>query len=144
MIPDGFTKAQRIATFTAAAGFIIAGTLHLTNPEPYVRIMPPYLPWHRPLVAISGFFEILGGSGLLIRRSRRASALGLVALLAAVFPANIYMATDPAEAGAASIAPVLLWARLPLQGVLVWWLLWCSRPARAAASSFDDAQVIRR
>ena len=52
---------------------------------------------------------------------------GLVALLIAVFPANLYMAMHPAEAGAASIAPVLRWGRLPLQALLIWWLLWCTR-----------------
>ena len=82
-------------------------------------------------VRLSGGFEIFGGLGLLIPQTRRAAAWGLVALLIAVFPANIYMATNPLDAGAASIGPVLRWARLPLQLVLIWWLLWCTRPRLA-------------
>jgi uncharacterized membrane protein len=80
------------------------------------------------MVEISGFFEILGGVGLLIPRTRRAAAWGLVLLLIAVFPANLYMATNPIETGATSIAPALRWGRLPLQALFVWWVLWCSRP----------------
>ena len=90
--------------------------------------MPPYIPWHAAMVRVSGAFEILGGLGLLVPATRRAAAWGLVALLIAVFPANLYMAMHPAKAGAASIPPVLRWGRLPLQIVLIWGLLWCTRP----------------
>jgi uncharacterized membrane protein len=119
--------AQWIALVVAAIFYIGAGTLHFFRPEPYLRIMPPYIPWHSAMVQVSGFFEVLGGAGLLIPRTRRAAAWGLVALLVAVFPANLYMATNPAEAGALSIAPALRWGRLPLQLVLIWWVLWCTR-----------------
>ena len=128
---DGLSKAQRVCIAFLAAGFVIAGSLHFIRPEPYVRIMPPYLPWHRQLVALSGFFEILGGLGLFIPQFRRVAAWSLVALLVAVFPANVYMATNAVEAGADSIAPILLWGRLPLQFVLIWWVLWCTRPRAA-------------
>jgi uncharacterized membrane protein len=112
----------------AAIFYVVAGALHFIKPEPYLRIMPPYIPWHLAMVRVSGVFEILGGLGLLISETRRAAAWGLIALLIAVFPANIYMATHPIEAGAVSIAPVLRWARLPLQLLLVLWLLWYTRP----------------
>jgi uncharacterized membrane protein len=126
-----FSKAQRVG-FTLAAGFfVVAGSLHFAVPGPYIRIVPPWLPWPAHLVAISGFFEILGGLGLIAPAFRRAAAWGLVALLAAVFPANIYMATDPTAAGAANIPTVLLWARLPLQVAFAWWVLWSTRPRQA-------------
>jgi uncharacterized membrane protein len=112
----------------AAVSYITAGTLHFVRPDPYLRIMPPYILWHLPMVLLSGFFEILGGVGLLVPRLRRSAAWGLVALLIAVFPANIYMATNPVEAGALGIPPVLRWARLPVQLLLGWWLQWCARP----------------
>jgi uncharacterized membrane protein len=112
----------------AAILYVVAGALHFVKPEPYLRIMPPYIPWHVAMVCVSGACEILGGLGLLVSATRRAAAWGLIALLIAVFPANIYMAAHPIEAGAASIAPVLRWGRLPLQLVLVWWLLWCTKP----------------
>ena len=108
--------------------FVAAGSLHLVRPEIYLRIMPPYIPWHVAMVRVSGLFEILGGLGVLLPWSRRMAAWGLVALLIAVFPANIYMATNPVDAGAASIAPALRWGRLPLQAIFIWWVLWCTRP----------------
>jgi uncharacterized membrane protein len=119
---------RRIALLLAAVFYIGAGSLHFVRPEFYLKIMPPYIPWHLAMVRISGFFEILGGVGLLAPRTRRAAAWGLVALLIAVFPANLYMATNPVEAGAFSIAPVVRWGRLPLQLLLIWWVLWCTRP----------------
>jgi uncharacterized membrane protein len=122
------STAQRIALLLAAVFYVGAGSLHFVSPEFYLKIMPPYIPWHVAMVRISGFFEILGGLGLLIPQTRRAAAWGLVALLIAVFPANLYMATNPVEAGAVSIAPVLRWGRLPVQPLLIWWVLWCSRP----------------
>jgi len=122
------STAQSIALLLAAIFYVGAGALHFIKTDAYLRIMPPYIPWHLAMVRISGVFEILGGLGLLVQRTRRAAAWGLVALLIAVFPANVYMATNPIEAGAASIAPILRWGRLPLQALLVWWLLWCTKP----------------
>jgi uncharacterized membrane protein len=123
----GLTKAQRVGLVTAALFYVIAGGMHFIRPEPYLRIMPPFLPWPSQLVAISGAFEILGGLGLLFAPSRRMAAWGLVALLVAVFPANVYMATSPVQTGTSSISPLLRWGRLPLQALLIWWVLWCTR-----------------
>jgi len=100
--------------------FIAAGTLHFLIPQTYVRIMPPYLPAHLFLVHISGACEILGGLGLLFQPPiRTLAAWGLVALLIAVMPANIYMATDHASYPA--IPAWALYLRLPLQLPLIWW-----------------------
>jgi uncharacterized membrane protein len=122
------STAQGIAVVLAAIFYVVAGALHFIKPVPYLRIMPPYVPWHAAMVRLSGAFEILGGFGLLLPATRRAAAWGLVALLIAVFPANVYMAVHPVETGAAGIAPVLRWGRLLLQMLLIWWLLWCTRP----------------
>jgi uncharacterized membrane protein len=122
------SRAQSIGVVFAAIFYVVASSLLFIQPAAYLKIMPPYIPWHVAMVRISGGFEILGGLGLLIPQTRRAAAWGLVALLIAVFPANAYMATNPMDAGAVSIPPVLRWARLPVQLLLVWWLLWCSRP----------------
>lgn len=103
-----------------AVSYIAAATLHFMTPAPYLRMMPPYIPWHAAMARISGAFEILGGLGLLVAETRGAAAWGLVVLLIAVFPANVYMAMHPAEAGGADFAPVLRWGRLPLQAVLIW------------------------
>jgi uncharacterized membrane protein len=121
------STAQKIGVVLAAVFYVSSGILHFLRPEFYLRIMPPYIPWHVAMVQVSGFFEILGGLGLLIPATRRAAAWGLVALLIAVFPANLYMATNPIETGAASIAPMLRWGRLPVQLLLISWVLWCTR-----------------
>jgi uncharacterized membrane protein len=112
----------------AAVFLTVAGTLHFLKTPMYLKIFPPYLPWHLPLVYASGAAEILGGVGLLVPPVRRGAALGLVALLIAVFPANIYMATNPMEAGASALPPAALWGRLLLQPIFIWWVLWCTKP----------------
>ncbi len=118
------STSQKIGLALAAVLYVVAGALHFIKTDAYLKIMPPYIPWHLAMVRISGVCEILGGLGLLLPQTRRASAWGLIALLIAVFPANVYMVTNPVEAGAASIAPILRWGRLPLQLLLGWWLLW--------------------
>jgi len=122
----------------ASVFYVLAGVLHFVKPEPYLRIIPPYIPWHAAMVRISGAFEIWGGLGLLIPKTRRPAAWGLVALLIAVFPANIYMATHRIVAGAASVAPILTWGRLPFQLVLIWWVLWCTDLRRKNKGSAHD------
>jgi len=124
----GLSTAQTVGLAVAAVFYVAAGTLHFLKPAAYLRIVPPYIPWHLPMVLISGGFEVLGGVGLLVPQARRNAAWGLAALLIAVFPANIFMATNPIDSGAAALPPVLRWARLPLQLLLIWWLLWCTRP----------------
>ena len=129
------STAQRIALILAAIFYVVAGSLHFFRPEFYLKIMPPYIPFHSAMVYASGFFEVLGGVGLLIPRTRRAAAWGLVALLIAVFPANLYMATNPVETGAATLSPIVRWGRLPLQLPLIWWVLWCTSRAPKKAWS---------
>ena len=104
-----------------AAAFVVAGTLHFVVPEAYVRIVPPYLPKPLLLVWISGAAEIAGGAGLLVRRVRRAAAWGLVALLIAVWPANIYSAMAHLHYGGIFGASWLQWLRVPLQLPLIAW-----------------------
>jgi uncharacterized membrane protein len=111
--------------------FLVAGSLHFLIPQTYVRIVPDYLPAPLALVYISGFFEMLGGAGLLVPPEflgvpvRRIAAWGLVALLIAVFPANLYMVTDHDK-----FSNVPLWAawlRLPVQLPLIWWAWFYTR-----------------
>src|SRR5690242_11025287 len=101
--------------------FIGAGTLHFTHTRMYVAIMPPYVPRHREAVLVSGVAEAIGGAALLAPATRKLGRWWLLALLVAVFPANVHMALNPREYR--KIPPALLWARLPLQGVAAW-LVW--------------------
>jgi uncharacterized membrane protein len=109
-----------------AAFMVTAGTLHFADPAPFVKIVPDYLPCPRALVFISGFFEILGGVGLLIPRVSRLAAWGLIALFVAVFPANIHMAIHQLPFGDA-VYPIGNWLRLPFQGVLIAWAYWFTK-----------------
>nr|WP_269446192.1 hypothetical protein [Gloeobacter violaceus] len=111
-----------------SAFVIVAGTLHFLIPAPFIKIVPDYLPAHALLVYVSGFFEILGGIGLLIPPFRRAAAWGLVALFIAVFPANINMAVNDIVLDGIPHIPLLYWLRLPFQAVLIAWAWWLSRP----------------
>jgi uncharacterized membrane protein len=127
-LPTG--SGRKLALLAVAAFFSSAGIGHFTNAEFFVAIVPPYLPAPLALVYISGVFEILGGIGVLLPRSRRLAGYGLLALLVAVYPANIHMALHPEQF--ADMPPAALYARLPLQFVfaaVVWWAA-CSPGSR--------------
>ena len=117
-----FTTLTRILF---GALFVVAGLNHFRNPGFYVGIMPPYLPWPLALVYLSGVAEIVLGALLLVPTWTVMAAWGLIALLIAVFPANVHMAMHPDLYP--SISPPALLVRLPLQGVLVAWAYWYTR-----------------
>jgi uncharacterized membrane protein len=108
---------------------VLAGVMHFTNTTFYLSIMPPYIPWHPAMVYISGVFEFVLGLTLLVPKLTRLSAWGIIALLIAVFPANLHMALYPELYP--YISPLALWIRLPLQGVLIAWAYWFTRPEKA-------------
>lgn len=120
---------------TILAGIMVAmGVLHFTHGETFASVMPDYLPWHLPLVYLSGVIEIALGLGLLSERTRSLAAWGLIALFIAVFPANINMALNP-DMPIAGLPPdlphppaIALWLRLPLQFVLIWWAAQYRKP----------------
>jgi uncharacterized membrane protein len=100
--------------------FIGAGVMHFVATAAYMKIVPPMLPDPRLLVQVSGVFEVLGGVGLLMPMTKWFAAWGLVALLVAIVPANVYMAMD--HAAWPGIPVWALWARVPLQVPLIWWV----------------------
>jgi uncharacterized membrane protein len=115
------TRSQRLLT----AFFTLAGVMHFVRPREYRAIVPPRLP-AREVVVVSGVAEIAGGLAVIPRATRRLAGRWLIALLVAVFPANVYMALRPEEVArrgaAADRLPVwMLWARLPLQPLMMWW-----------------------
>lgn len=123
------SKSKRVLLVLLAVSMIGIGLQHFLDPEPFDRIVPPPIP-ARLATLVSGFFEILGGVGLLIPRTRRAAAYGLMALFVAVFPANIYMAVHEIQLTEGGDLPVwAMWARLPLQLVFVAWAYWFTREA---------------
>ncbi len=121
---------KRIAWGLLALFMIGMGIGHFTGTEFFVRAMPPWLPWHTELVYLSGVFEIAGGLGLLVPRLRVAAAWGLIALLIAVFPANVYMAVADVQFTPEPVAWWVWWARLPFQALFIAWAWWMTRPDR--------------
>ncbi len=120
--------ARTIPRWAAAVTFVAAGLNHFWKPATYLKIMPPALPRPGLLVAVSGVAEIAGGIGLLVPPLRRPAGWGLIALLIAVFPANVHMLTSHDPAATLGVPRWALWVRLPVQGLLIAWAEWVSRP----------------
>jgi uncharacterized membrane protein len=130
---EGLQKLKRPLVYVMGVLYIVAGAMHFVVPHLYAQLVPPVLPYPLALVYLSGVAELALGVGVMVPRTRRMAAWGLIALLAAIFPANVYMATsgvvisggpefvrDPSTVGR--------WARLPFQGVFVLWAWWYTRP----------------
>jgi uncharacterized membrane protein len=113
--------------------FVFAGIRHFTDPDFYLKIMPSYLPWHSFLVILSGVIEIALGVLVIIPRSTKLAAWGLIALLLAVYPANIYMAMN--QHLYPTFSPLFHWIRLPLQFVFIAWAWWYTRPDHSRRAS---------
>jgi uncharacterized membrane protein len=108
--------------------FIAAGVLHFVMLGKYEGIVPFWIPDHPFMVKLSGVSEILGGIGLLGSRTRIAAGWGLIILLIAIFPANVEMLRQAYAAPESSLLwRIALWIRLPLQGVLIWWVGWATQ-----------------
>lgn len=104
--------------------FCFAGVRHFLHPAPFVRAVPDYLPNALMLVYVSGFFEIAGGLGILIKKLRKTAASGLIALLVAIFPANIHMALHSDLFP--EFPPTIFWLRLPLQFLFIYWVYYAA------------------
>lgn len=126
-------STQDRAALALAVGFLMTGIMHFTTTERFLGMMPPWLPWHRELVYVSGVFEIVGAIGLLFRRTRRPAAYGLVALLIAVMPANLHVALSGGHVEGLPTGAWYYWLRIPFQVVFIAWALWCGRDAGETA-----------
>ncbi|GGQ94734.1 DoxX family protein [Deinococcus ruber] len=117
------TRSRRFGVGLLSVLFIGAGSLHFLRPQIYDSIVPSWVPDARTATLLSGAAEVAGGLGLLLPATRTPASWGLILLLLAVFPANLNMAQHPEKYGLPGWA---LWARLPLQPLLMWWV-WKSR-----------------
>jgi len=129
------TRARTILRWVLTLFMVGAGVNHFLSPEPYVGMMPAALPAPWALVYISGVAEILGGLGLILPATRRQAAWGLVALFIAIFPANLNMAIHHLPLGTRTLPGWVLWARLPLQLVLIAWAASFTRRSATASGS---------
>ncbi|MDZ7746541.1 MAG: DoxX family membrane protein [Halobacteriales archaeon] len=132
-------RAKRPLRYVMAFVYVVAGIAHFIAPKAFARAVPPQLPRPVGLVYLSGVAELLFGIGVLFERTRRPSAWGLVALLGAVFPANVHLArSDTLDSLVperyAGVARVAAWIRLPLQPVLMAWAWWYTRERHEATS----------
>lgn len=118
-------RTKRILKYVFAAFFIFSGFNHFISEDFHVRMMPSYLPWHLFLVYASGLAEIALGLSLLVSWLQYLAAWGLIVLLIAVFPANIHMAVHSELFP--EFSPALLWARLPVQALLIVWAYWYTK-----------------
>ena len=119
------TLPKHLIRFILGLFFVLAGLNHFRVPSAYAAMMPAWVPWPAGVSAIAAIGEILGGIGVMLPEYRRAAGWCLVALLIAVFPANLHAALMGHVEGF-SYSPGMLWVRLPLQAVLVAWVAWVS------------------
>ena len=120
---------SRAGRAVGGAFFVGAGILHFVRPRMYEQIVPPGFGDPTTVVMLSGAAEIAGGAALASSVGLRATRWWLVALLVSVFPANVYMALEPARTTGGALPGWLLWARLPLQPLLIWWIWRTTRQA---------------
>ena len=130
-------RLKPILKYVLAAFFVLAGFNHFISPTFYLKMMPPYLPWHLVLVYLSGLFEIALAILLLIPKFTHIAAWGLIALLIAVFPANIHMAAN--HELFPEYRAMMLWLRLPLQFALITLSYWYTLPVAPQRRSRDAA-----
>lgn len=125
MAVPAISLIQTVVRFLFGAFFIVAGVTHFTNEAFFKSIVPPYLPWPAAIVYVSGVAEIALGILLMLPATTAVAAWGLIALLIAVFPANVHMALHPELYRAISRTALLV--RLPIQGVLIAVAYWFTR-----------------
>lgn len=138
MTKDSLTEWKRPLRYVMGLMYVATGIGHFLAPDLCEQAVPPQFPRPRLLVYLSGLAEIALGAGVLFERTRTRSAWGLVALLVAVFPANLYMASsdeftlDGVPAAFREPPDAALWARLPFQAVLIAWAWWYTNPEDSA------------
>lgn len=118
----------RIPLLFIALFFIIGGIAHFVAADFFILMMPDYLGYHKQLVSISGVFEVLGAIGILVPKTRLLAAYGLIALIIAVYPANINMAVHADHYK--NISAFFLYIRLPVQLLFIWFVWWAVTPER--------------
>ena len=130
MRTDAGHRLKRVGVAIVFVWFLVGGIAHFAAISWETKIVPPYIPWPRAAVLISGVFELLGALGLLLKSTRRAAGIGLFVLTLAVTPAHIYMLTSPELF---SVPYWVLVLRLPLQAGLLAIIAWSTAPSKAQA-----------
>ena len=136
------SRLQRAGIGFVFLWFLIGGVAHFVATGLEMRIVPPWVPWPRAAVLVSGALELLGAAGLLWRPTRRSAGIGLFALTIAVTPAHFYMLQRPELFGVPIWA---LWLRLPLQLGLLWLIAWSTfGPERRSGGAVSEPRQQQR
>jgi uncharacterized membrane protein len=135
MADVAMSRGKMIGLAVVFLWFFIGGIAHFVATDTEMKIVPPYIPWPRAAVLVSGVFELLGAAGLLWRPTRRAAGIGLFLLTIAVTPCHIYMLQRPDLF--AAIPLWALWLRLPVQVGLLALIAWCTAPDRQDGQSLN-------
>lgn len=138
MTSFGRSRLKLVGVAFVFLWFFIGGIAHFAATEIEMRIVPPWVPWPRAAVLVSGVFELLGAAGLLWRPSRRAAGIGLIMLTIAVTPCHVYMLQRPDLFAAVPVWA--LWLRLPMQVALLALIAWCTVPERRVADGMSAGQ----
>ena len=117
-------RFKKMTIYFMSAGYIYIGIRHFIDPDFFLAIMPDYLPLHLEAVYLSGVFEILLGGMLLFKKYRKVAGWGLIALLIAVFPANIYLAQNEVAQQILNISQTTAIVRLPFQALFIGLAYW--------------------
>ena len=117
-------RFKKMTIYFMSTGYIYVGTRHFIDPDFFLAIMPDYLPLHLEAVYLSGVFEILLGGMLLFKKYRKVAGWGLIALLIAVFPANIYLAQNEVAQQILNISQTTAIVRLPFQALFIGLAYW--------------------
>lgn len=125
---DSSRKVDRVlmGRIVCCVVFVILGVMHFVKTNAYMKVMPPVIPFHLECVYLSGLAEIIGGIMILFQPTRRMAVYGLIALLIAVFPANIYMAMRPDLFP--KIPQWVLLLRLPFQPIFIYFVWKLRKP----------------
>ena len=134
---DRMSRLRLVGVGFVFLWFFVGGFAHFVATDAEMRIVPPYIPWPRAVVLISGVFELLGALGLLLGQSRRVAGVGLFLLTIAVTPAHIYMLQLPELFP--SVPIWALWLRLPIQVALLILIAWCTFAAGARRRLFAQS-----
>ena len=121
------SKLKKFVIYLMSISYVGVGVTHFTHSEFFLNIMPDYLPWHLELVYLSGAFEILLGLLIVFKNTRKLAGWGLIALLIAVFPANIYLAQSDEAQQALEISKEMAIVRLPFQLLFIAIAFWFTR-----------------
>ena len=137
MSPTARSRLKLVGVGFVFLWFAVGGVAHFVATESEMLIVPPWVPWPRMAVLVSGVFELLGAIGLVWRPTRRAAGIGLLVLTVAVTPCHVYMLQQPELF---SVPIWALWLRLPVQLALLALIAWCTAPDRRAVDGLSDHQ----